>query len=222
MKIRSTFSFLKKEKRKLVYIIGIALGAATLLMGGEYLRRQKLQQEIAEKIIRFHVIANSDSKEDQDLKLQVRDAVGGEMQELLAGIESREECEEVLRTNSGQITETAENVITEAGYDYEVETFLTEVNFPVKSYGNYTFPAGTYETLEVVIGEGAGHNWWCVMYPNMCFSGSVYEVVDEEAKVSLEEVLSEKEYREVLSSGDYKVQFKYLTFLNELSDGNEE
>lgn len=222
MKIRSTFSFLKKEKRKLVYIIGIALGAATLLMGGEYLRRQKLQQEIAEKIIRFHVIANSDSKEDQDLKLQVRDAVGGEMQELLAGIESREECEEVLRTNSGQITETAENVITEAGYDYEVETFLTEVNFPVKSYGNYTFPAGTYEALEVVIGEGAGHNWWCVMYPNMCFSGSVYEVVDEEAKVSLEEVLSEKEYREVLSSGDYKVQFKYLTFLNELSDGNEE
>lgn len=222
MKTKITFPFLKKEKKKLVYIIGIIFGAATLLTGGEYLNRQKMQQEIAEKIIRFHVIANSDSKEDQELKLQVRDAVGGEMQLLLSGIENRMECEAVLRQNREQITETAERVITQAGYDYKVETFLKEVDFPVKSYGNYTFPAGAYEALEIVIGEGAGHNWWCVMYPNMCFSGSVYEVVDEDAKNSLKEVLSVEEYREVLESGDYQVQFKYLTFLNELSAGNEE
>lgn len=222
MKTKITFPFLKKEKKKLVYIIGIVLSAAALLTGGEYLRRQKMQQEIAEKIIRFHVIANSDSREDQDLKLQVRDAVGGKMQELLRGVGSRKECEAVLKQNRDQITETAENIIAQAGYDYEVETFLKDVDFPVKSYGDYTFPAGTYEALEVVIGEGGGHNWWCVMYPNMCFSGSVYEVVDEEAKDSLEEVLSEEEYMEVLASGDYQVQFKYLTFLNELSDGNEE
>ena len=174
MKTKITFPFLKKEKKKLVYIIGIIFGAATLLTGGEYLNRQKMQQEIAEKIIRFHVIANSDSKEDQNLKLQVRDAVGGEMQQLLSGIENRMECEAVLRQNREQITETAERVIAQAGYDYKVETFLKEVDFPVKSYGNYTFPAGAYEALEIVIGEGAGHNWWCVMYPNMCFSGSVY------------------------------------------------
>lgn len=222
MKTKITFPFLKKEKKKLVYIIGIIFGAATLLTGGEYLNRQKMQQEIAEKIIRFHVIANSDSKEDQNLKLQVRDAVGGEMQQLLSGIENRMECEAVLRQNREQITETAERVIAQAGYDYKVETFLKEVDFPVKSYGNYTFPAGAYEALEIVIGEGAGHNWWCVMYPNMCFSGSVYEVVDEDAKNSLKEVLSAEEYREVLESGDYQVQFKYLTFLNELSAGNEE
>lgn len=222
MKTKITFPFLKKEKKKLVYIIGIIFGAATLLTGGEYLNRQKMQQEIAEKIIRFHVIANSDSKEDQELKLQVRDAVGGEMQQLLSGIENRMECEAVLRQNREQITETAERVIAQAGYDYKVETFLKEVDFPVKSYGNYTFPAGAYEALEIVIGEGAGHNWWCVMYPNMCFSGSVYEVVDEDAKNSLKEVLSAEEYREVLESGDYQVQFKYLTFLNELSAGNEE
>ena len=222
MKTKITFPFLKKEKKKLVYIIGIIFGAATLLTGGEYLNRQKMQQEIAEKIIRLHVIANSDSKEDQELKLQVRDAVGGEMQQLLSGIENRMECEAVLRQNREQITETAERVIAQAGYDYKVETFLKEVDFPVKSYGNYTFPAGAYEALEIVIGEGAGHNWWCVMYPNMCFSGSVYEVVDEDAKNSLKEVLSAEEYREVLESGDYQVQFKYLTFLNELSAGNEE
>lgn len=222
MKTKITFPFLKKEKKKLVYIIGIIFGAATLLTGGEYLNRQKMQQEIAEKIIRFHVIANSDSKEDQELKLQVRDAVGGEMRQLLSGIENRMECEAVLRQNREQITETAERVIAQAGYDYKVETFLKEVDFPVKSYGNYTFPAGAYEALEIVIGEGAGHNWWCVMYPNMCFSGSVYEVVDEDAKNSLKEVLSAEEYREVLESGDYQVQFKYLTFLNELSAGNEE
>ena len=181
-----------------------------------------MQREIAEKIIRFHVIANSDTKEDQALKLKVRDAVGGRMQQLLNGVNDRVECEKVLYENREVITETAEQVIEEEGYGYEVETVLREVNFPVKTYGDYTFPAGDYEALEVVIGAGSGHNWWCVMYPNMCFSGSVYEVVEEDAEESLKEVLSEEEYKEILETGNYRVQFKYLTFLNGLCDGNEE
>ena len=181
-----------------------------------------MQQEIAEKVVRFHVIANSDTKEDQALKLKVRDAVGGYMSEKLCGVTSKKECLAVISENEAKIRKTAEQVVAQEGYDYPVETFIKEVKFPVKSYGEYTFPAGNYEALEVVIGAGCGHNWWCVMYPNMCFSGSVYEVVEEDAKESLEEVLSPEEYKEVLSSGNYKVQFKYLSFLNDLSAGNEE
>lgn len=211
------------EKRKrLLCVIGGTLCLAVLWSGGEYLKRQRLQREIAEKIIRFHVIANSDAEEDQALKLQVRDAVGIKMQKLLEGVSDRKECENLLRAHQGQIRRTAEHVIAGSGYDYEVETFLKEVEFPVKSYGAYTFPAGNYEALEVVIGEGRGHNWWCVMYPNMCFSGSVYEAAGQDAGDSLEEALSEEAYRRVLSSGDYRVQFKYLAFLNKLLDGDEE
>ena len=222
MKIKIGFPFSLKEKKKIVYILLFVVCGTVLLLGGEYIRRQRMQREIAEKIIRFHVIANSDTKEDQALKLKVRDAVGGRMQQLLNGVNDRVECEKVLYENREVITETAEQVIEEEGYEYEVETVLREVNFPVKTYGDYTFPAGDYEALEVVIGAGSGHNWWCVMYPNMCFSGSVYEVVEEDAEESLKEVLSEEEYKEILETGNYRVQFKYLTFLNGLCDGNEE
>ena len=88
------------------------------------------------------------------------------------------------------------------------------MDFPVKTYGAYSFPAGTYEAVEVVIGEGAGKNWWCVMYPNMCFQGSMYEVNDEKAETSLQEVLTQEEYDSIIEDSDYKIQFKYLSFLN--------
>lgn len=222
MRIKIRFPFSLKGKKRIVYILWFVVCGAVVLLGGEYIRRQRMQREIAEKIIRFHVIANSDTKEDQALKLKVRDAVGGRMQQLLNGVNDRVECEKVLYENREVIRETAERVIEEEGYEYGVETVLREVNFPVKTYGDYTFPAGDYEALEVVIGAGSGHNWWCVMYPNMCFSGSVYEVVEEDAEESLKEVLSEEEYKEILETGNYRVQFKYLTFLNGLCDGNEE
>lgn len=211
-----------KRRKGLGYIIGAILLLTAFWTGGEYLERQRLQRDIAEKLIRFHVVANSDTKEDQALKLQVRDAVGVKMQKLLEGVSGRAACEALLQERQGEIQQAAETAIAESGYDYKVNTFLKEVDFPVKSYGEYTFPAGTYEALEVVIGEGKGHNWWCVMYPNMCFSGSVYEAVVPEAEASLKETLSEEAYQSILSSGNYRVQFKYLTFLNKLSDGNEE
>lgn len=180
------------------------------------------QEDIAKRVLRFHVLANSDSEEDQALKLKVRDAVGSYMAPKMKEASDVEDCERIVEENMQKITAAAEEVIREEGYDYTVTAQLGDAKFPVKTYGAYTFPAGTYEALNLVIGAGEGHNWWCVMYPNMCFSGSVYEVVEEDAKESLEEVLSPEEYKEVLSSGNYKVQFKYLSFLNDLSAGNEE
>lgn len=202
--------------RQTGYIAGMTVVTAVLFLGGIKIRQQSLQQGIAEKILRFHVLAASDTKEDQELKLKVRDAVGVYMEEELADALNRSESEEIVRLHLGEIEAVAEQTIKEAGYDYPVTASLAYVEFPEKTYGAYVFPAGTYEALEVVIGEGKGHNWWCVMYPNLCFSGSVYEVVDEEAEERLREVLSTEEYEAVFSSGNVKVEWKSLAFFKEL------
>lgn len=206
------------KKKKMVWYILFGMNVClAVLLGAQYTKRWQIQQSIAEKVLRFHVIANSDSAKDQALKLKVRDAVGKEMAEVFADVGSREACEAIAAEKLDEIECIARRVIAAEGYDYEACAFVKEVDFPAKTYGDYIFPAGEYEALEVVIGEGAGQNWWCVMYPNMCFSGSVYEVVDEEAGEALKEVLSEEEYAEVFSEGEYEVRFRYLTFLNELT-----
>ena len=175
---------------------------------------QQTQLEIAEKVLRFHVRANSDSREDQALKLKVRDAIGTLMQRRLVGVDQLDECSRIVNENLAEIIDTAEKTVRQEGYTYPVTAQVATVEFPQKTYGNYTFPAGAYQALNVVIGSGRGQNWWGVMYPNMCFHDAVYEVVDEEAEKSLQRVLSEDEYDAVLKSGKYRIRFKYLDFLN--------
>lgn len=207
----------QRRGRLVWYILLGGNVALLLLLGAQYVQRLRLQRElqegIAQKVLRFHVLANSDSEEDQQLKLVVRDAVGARMAALLTGAESRAACEEIVEAHLVDIEQAAESALSAEGCSYEVHASLGEVDFPDKTYGSYTFPAGTYEALNVVIGEGAGHNWWCVMYPNMCFAGSVYEVVDDGAEEALREVLTDEEYRRVFSSGNYEVRFKSLSFL---------
>ena len=188
------------------------------LLEMQYVKNQRIQEQIAGKVLRFHVLANSDTAEDQNLKLAVRDAVGSRMAELLSDVPDREACEQVVEARLPEIAETAQAVVREAGYEYEVHAAIEETEFPSKTYGKFTFPEGKYEALRVVIGEGEGHNWWCVMYPNMCFEGSMYEVVDESAGEELKKVLSKEEYRAVLEEGNYKVRCRYLTFLDDLKE----
>lgn len=200
-----------KKKSVIGYIIGILLMTVGV-MGGFYGRKKIVQEQIAEKVLRFHVLANSNSEEDQKLKLQVRDAIGGLLQEKMAQVENREECEKFITEWIPKIEQTAAAVIEENGYDYSVCARLEETDFPVKTYGAYTFPAGRYEALRVTIGEGAGENWWCVLYPNMCFENSMYEVVDERGEKALREVLDEKEYEAVLKEGNYQIRLRILDF----------
>lgn len=196
---------------------GILLAAAALVCGGiVQFRQQCMAEEIAGKVIRFHVRANSDREEDQELKLKVRDAVGSYMQPILSGISDIEASRQAVRERLPQIAQTAEEVVAREGYAYDVSASLTVTDFPEKTYGNYTFPAGRYEALEVVIGEGGGHNWWCVMYPNLCFFNSVYEVVDEEAEESLQRVLTPEEYESLMEGKNYKVKFALWEKLQEL------
>lgn len=178
---------------------------------------EQMQQDMAGRVLRFHVLANSDSEQDQALKLKVRDEIGTMMAEKLQGAASLEESREIVSENLQEIEVTAENTIAASGYTYPVKAVLENCSFPEKTYGMFTFPAGNYEALRVVIGEGEGHNWWCVMYPNLCFSGSMYEV-DEQSGEVLRETLSEEEYAAVLKEGNYKVKFKILGFMNRMLD----
>jgi stage II sporulation protein R len=171
-----------------------------------------LQQEIAGKILRFHVLANSDSEDDQVVKLSVRDAVGAMMESKLSGADDLAASKTIVEENLGDIVQTAETVLKDAGFDYGATAFLSNVEFPEKTYGEFTFPAGEYEALEIVLGDGGGQNWWCVLYPNLCFRGSVYEVVDEEAKEELREVLTTEEYAEVFGSGRFVMRLKFLEY----------
>ena len=194
-----------KTKKDSLYIILILLFCIACIAGLRYERRLNMQKDIAEKIVRFHVIANSDRKADQDLKLAVRDAVGIKMSELLKDVADCSESEDVIRENMENMKQTVQKVIAENGYDYEVDVCLKDTDFPVKSYGMYTFPAGTYEALEIVIGEGKGHNWWCVLYPNLCFLDTTNAVVPDKGKKQLKQVLTEEEYSKVTANTKFKI-----------------
>ena len=183
-----------------------------LLVIGQY-QKEHLAGELSEKIIRFHVRANSDSPKDQELKLLVRDAIGTYMGEELEDASDIAEGRRILLRDMEEVKRRASQVLAEEGYDYEVSVSLGTEKFPEKSYGDYTFPPGEYEALQVVIGQGKGKNWWCVMYPNMCFRGSVYEVVEEEAEDSLREILTAEEYDAVMKSDNRELHFRWLPFL---------
>ena len=190
-----------------VAVVVIGLYIWTIVLGNDL-----LQPSIASKILRFHVLANSDSAEDQAVKEKVRDAVGIYLQPLLADAKNVEETKQIILAHEAEIIEVSQATLVENGYDYEVKTAIAHTYFPEKTYGSYTFPKGEYEALQIVIGEGAGQNWWCVLYPNMCFRGSVFEVIEEEAGEALREVLSPWEYADVFDSGKVELRFKFLEF----------
>lgn len=197
----------RKMILELMLLLGVIFAVVTYR---ECTLGDPLQPQIAAKILRFHVLANSDSERDQQIKLKVRDAVGSYMEPKLSGSESLYKTKQIVDANIEGVIATAEKVLKKEGVDYGATAYLTTMDFPVKTYGDYTFPAGKYEALRVVLGKGAGHNWWCVLYPNMCFRGSVYEIVEEDARQELREVLDDEEYADVFQRGKYQVRFKIL------------
>lgn len=196
--------------KKIYQAVAVCMLLCVALTGAYRYRCHNLQEEIAGRILRFHVIANSDSQKDQDLKLKVRDKIGSYLGEQLSHVSGLKECERVVRSHLEEIEDCAREVIVREGYDYSVKADIKDAGFPKKTYGSYTFPKGTYRALKVEIGRGAGKNWWCVMYPNLCFAGSVYEVEDEKSEKELKAVLTEEEYAEIMAEGKIKVKFKYL------------
>ncbi len=154
------------------------------------------------KLIRLHVLANSDSPEDQELKLKVRDKIITNMNDKLGNSKSIGETREIVKDNIEEIKEIALKEIELNEKDYQVSVSLDKQNFPTKSYGGFTLPAGEYEALRVVIGDGKGQNWWCVMFPPLCFIDITNGLTDGKTKDELKKVLTEEEFNMILSTKD--------------------
>lgn len=129
-------------------------------------------QELSDKVVRLHVLANSDSQEDQALKLKVRDRILAYTEPLLAGAADRREAEALLRGRVLELERVAAQEIRANGYDYAVTIELEDTVFPTREYEGFTLPAGKYLALRTIIGEGAGRNWWCVVFPPLCAAAS--------------------------------------------------
>ena len=195
--------------RILFFICTLVLMAGCYSLAANYVKQQSVEA-ISAKVLRFHVIAKSDKEDDQRRKLLVRDAVGEWMNLKLVNAKDKSECEKIIEENKEQIQAIAEQVLAQDGTPESVQVRLADVEFPDKVYGDYEFPAGTYRALQIIIGEGEGHNWWCVLYPNLCFSAEGYDVTGNGAKEELSKVLSPSEYEMLLKEHKYKLGFKYL------------
>ena len=158
-----------KSKRRCAEIALLLAVAATLLWGTWSLEEQDCLER---KMIRLHVIANSDTQEDQALKLRVRDAVLVSATEILSAASDMTEAKEQLHDALEGIEQTARETICAAGYDYDVSARLERAEFPVKNYDGFALPSGEYLALRLVIGEGAGQNWWCVVFPPLCMAAA--------------------------------------------------
>ncbi|GAA0177767.1 stage II sporulation protein R [Clostridium sediminicola] len=188
-------------KKLLVFFLLVAI-----MMGSfTYINKhgEKSQESIADKLIRFHVIANSDTTSDQAVKLKVRDEVLNYIAPKLKNSKSIEESREILKDNTKEIENISKLVINENGYNYDIKVSLSEENFPVKSYGNITLPQGKYEAYRIIIGSGKGHNWWCVMFPPLCFTDVTRgEVAYKEMETNMKSVLTNEEYALINNSAN--------------------
>ena len=169
------------------------------------------QQSLAKEVFRFHVIAESDSANDQKIKLKVRDAVLKYMKAHMTRAERRDAkaTKAWTLTHKKELTDTADKILKKEKVSYRAKAEVTTCYFPDKRYGDIIFPEGNYEALRIVLGKGNGHNWWCVLYPPLCFIDESTGVLPDSSKQQLKENLTETEYQVIK-----KYKFKYLTFLN--------
>ena len=172
-------------------------------------------ESISEKILRLHIIANSDSCEDQTLKLKVRDEIINKFGSELEVYSNLEEAKQVAESKISEIEDFAKNVVHENGYDYPVKAEVTKMYFNIRRYKEVTLPAGFYTALRITIGQGKGKNWWCVMFPPMCLPAA-------EEKRELSEVLSDSQIDIVENEGEYIIKFKALEIFIEAKKFCEE
>ena len=173
-------------------------------------KQSQMQEDLAKEVFRFHVLANSDSEEDQALKMQVKEAVITYMKEEIPESDSVEMTKTWAKSHLHAIVNLAEAVIQEEGYEYQVTAEVTTCDFPEKTYGDITFPSGQYEALRIEIGEAKGQNWWCVLYPNLCFIDAVHAVVPDEGKKDLKKVLEEDTYEMVTATSRFKIAWFFF------------
>lgn len=167
-----------------------------------------VSSDLAESVFRLHIIANSDSEEDQNLKLIVRDNVLSYMKEIAPNVSSKDEAISILSAHLDDFKNIAIKTINDAGYDYNVNLYIGKFDFPTKEYGDISLPSGIYDALRIEIGEAKGHNWWCVMFPTLCFVDVSSGSLDEDSKGVLESSLTDEEFS-LVSEDNFGVNLKF-------------
>ena len=212
--MKKILNLFKNPKVKMVIILSFLLFIYTTICAFSY--AQNVSTDIANSVFRLHVIANSDSKEDQELKYKVRDSLLKYMKEICGSCENKAEAICLVKEHQDEFNDIAKQTILDEGYSYDVKINIGNFEFPTKDYGDISLPAGFYDALRVEIGDAKGQNWWCVMFPPLCFVDVTSGVVPEDSKEQLEDSLSEEEYALVSEDSDFKIQFKFkiLEFFN--------
>lgn len=202
----------KKTKRKNIYLILLILIGILAMLYDRNVAFTKNNESvvagISNSLIRFHVIANSDTKADQILKLKVKDKVVEKMQSLLSESKDVDTSREIIQKNMEEIRKIAETVLRENDSQEKVRIALQQQVFPLKQYGDVILPPGEYEALVISIGKAEGKNWWCVLFPPLCFVDATHGVIDNQSKESLKKVLTDEEYAAILISKDKDVHIK--------------
>ena len=196
-----------KKFLKITFLLSILFSIYIFICAYSYVNA--ISNELSDNVFRLHVIANSDSIEDQNLKYIVRDNLLEYMNNLCKDCSSKEEAIKIANNHIENFKQIAENTIKEQGYSYPVQVEIGNFEFPTKTYGDISFPAGYYDALRVKIGKAQGQNCWCVMFPPLCFVDSSTGIVSEESKENLQENLSEEEYRIISDTDNSNTSFKF-------------
>lgn len=168
-----------------------------------------VSSDLANSVFRLHVIANSDTKEDQDLKYLVRDNVISYMNEICKDAKSKQEAIDIATKHQDEFKEIALNTIYENGFDYDVSIEIGNFSFPTKTYGDITLPSGYYDALRIKIGKASGQNWWCVMFPPLCFVDVSSGIVPDESKEVMKNDLSDEEFSLISNDDSTEISFKF-------------
>ena len=214
--MKKILNLFNNSKVKMVIILTFLFFIYTTICAISY--ANYISTDIANSVFRLHVIANSDSEIDQNLKYTVRDSLLEYMNELCANCTSKEEAITIASQNLENFKEIALNTIKSEGFNYSVNVQIGNFEFPTKHYGDISLPAGYYDALKVEIGQAQGQNWWCVMFPPLCFTDVSSGVVPQESKEDLENSLTDEEFS-IVSDNDnnfsFKLKFKILEILND-------
>lgn len=205
--MKKLLNFISNSKVKAGIILLFLLICYIFICAFSYV--QAVSYDISNSVFRLHVLANSDSKEDQNLKYLVRDSLLDYMNNLCKGISSKEDAIALVNEHKQEFEKIALDVIHANGYNYTVKINIGNFNFPTKTYGDISLPAGIYDALRVEIGNADGKNWWCVMFPSLCFIDISSGVVNDDSKELLEENLSQESYNVVSNTSNAGIKFKF-------------
>ena len=214
-------NFIQISKLKRLFIILFLLFFYILISAFFYV--DAVSSDISNSVFRLHVIANSDSKEDQELKYKVRDKVLEYMNLISKNCTSKEDVINLAKTHQEEFKNIAQNVIKENGYNYNVNIYIGKYDFPTKSYGDISFPAGNYDCLRIEIGESQGQNWWCVMFPPLCFVDVTSGIVPEDSKSLMQNNLTDEEYSIISDnhSPDIQIKFGLIEMFNNFKNSSK-